>query len=1225
MQSKIYMQRKIPSRIGITVLILVFSLFKTVVHAQSCQITQGQNGGVGLPVVSPVNFERGNSNGSKSHFAEGNSVPYRVEFTTLEAATQYKVRFGFDVKKNGKYAIDYITGFQNLQSTRYDVPETVLPIRGTLLEAVSGITTHSLPIPAPNFSSESSFNAVASSSFAALKTSQGFNPENGVPSSGLSATLRDKGNMVIWNGTLQSINYVEIVNTTLQTVSSYVEVVFTKANNNNAVVLAWGGHIASSVDWGIGSSASSISGSPYHMFVNYVSRVSDGNMICNGNMDCQLSEDAVSLAPSCAITGPGRICAETALLNYTGTLDAATNGPVNYQWTLTNLNASANATLSGATSGTSSNSSISTSVIPASPYFSEGGSFLLQLRVERDGIINYCYYNSPDSPGSAIHVNNIVSSAAASPTSFSLNSRSTSELSAAVLLDGSAANNDFSYQWALLNPGNMSGGQLSDINSRTPTFTASVVDTFNFKVRVTQLAAPNCIDSATVSVVVTPLQICPTVVTNAVCAGTIGNVYTASFDPEAGNSYLWSVNNGAQITSANGASTVTVNAGSLSFDLQLQIDYSNPDFDNLVCTYPVTVNPLPVLSTGQYSPVCASALPVSLDGLPSGGTWSGAGVNGNMFDPTVAGPGSHELIYTYTDANGCSSADTTSIVVNSNPVVEAGAYGPYCASSSPVTLSGSPAGGTWSGTGVSGSQFTASIPGANELIYTYTDANGCSSADTTSITVNANPVVEAGAYGPYCASSSPVSLSGSPAGGTWSGTGVSGLVFDPVDAGVGTHVITYTVYDSNGCMSIDTVQILVNPLPIVDAGIIDPLCSDTTDIQLLGSPVGGTWSGNGVTGSTFSPSSAGVGLHTLVYSYTDVNGCFNSDNVLVQVNSCFSVNACTYTQGYYGSVNGNSCDEDSLYNNAISLIRRLLSSGPIVIGSGNTTITILPTDSTRLNAVMPGGGTPRALSHTGNIYLTSSQMSLYKDSKGRLNNNLLSQTITLALNIRIKDDLAGFELENGYLHTQKLRTCSEGTGIVTCAEDSSAIKAWLMKSSVVNYLSANGGATVSSLLDLANAVLGKTLMPGQIGNNGTVVPTYADITYQIDVINNAFDKCRLFVSYLPSPVLCNTVSARISQSESEKIFILPTEFKVMVFPNPFQGVVNFSLESPKASTVKIELIEINGKMLGTYFQGTLQAGERKLIQVYPPKLMSPIIYRVTGSDKTIAGKLIPMQ
>jgi hypothetical protein len=237
----------------------------------------------------------------------------------------------------------------------------------------------------------------------------------------------------------------------------------------------------------------------------------------------------------------------------------------------------------------------------------------------------------------------------------------------------------------------------------------------------------------------------------------------------------------------------------------------------------------------------------------------------------------------------------------------------------------------------------------------------------------------------------------------------------------------------------------------------------------------------------------------------------------------------------------------------------------------------------------------------------------------------LSQTLTLALNIRIKDDLAPFELENGYLHTQRLRTCNEGAGLVSCEEDATAIKAWLMKPSVVNYLSANGGATVSALLDLANAVLGKTKIPGQSGNNGSVVPSFGDITYQIDVINNAFDKCRLFINYLPSPVLCNSVSSRIAQDQIEKMATMPTEFKVMAYPNPFQGLINFSLESPKMSTIKIELIDINGKMLGTYFEGTMQAGEKKLIQVLPPKLMAPIIYRVISSDKTITGKLIPMQ
>lgn len=60
--------------------------------------------------------------------------------------------------------------------------------------------------------------------------------------------------------------------------------------------------------------------------------------------------------------------------------------------------------------------------------------------------------------------------------------------------------------------------------------------------------------------------------------------------------------------------------------------------------------------------------PVTLTGTPSGGVFSGAGVTGNIFDPTIAGVGAHEVYYTYTDAAGCSATDTavTSIVSGIN-------------------------------------------------------------------------------------------------------------------------------------------------------------------------------------------------------------------------------------------------------------------------------------------------------------------------------------------------------------------------------------------------------------------------------------------------------------------------------------------------------------------------------------------------------------------------------
>ena len=132
------------SLVAILILLSVFN--PLTIYGQACQFQQGQNGGVGLPVVSPVQFERGNANGNKSHFAEGLSVPYRIEFTTLEANQQYRVRIGFEVKKNGKVAFDYITGFQNLHLNTLSPPELVNPLVGTGLEGLSGVINSFLAI-----------------------------------------------------------------------------------------------------------------------------------------------------------------------------------------------------------------------------------------------------------------------------------------------------------------------------------------------------------------------------------------------------------------------------------------------------------------------------------------------------------------------------------------------------------------------------------------------------------------------------------------------------------------------------------------------------------------------------------------------------------------------------------------------------------------------------------------------------------------------------------------------------------------------------------------------------------------------------------------------------------------------------------------------------------------------------------------------------------------------
>lgn len=75
----------------------------------------------------------------------------------------------------------------------------------------------------------------------------------------------------------------------------------------------------------------------------------------------------------------------------------------------------------------------------------------------------------------------------------------------------------------------------------------------------------------------------------------------------------------------------------------------------------------------------------------------------------------------------------------------------------------------------------------------------------------------------------------------------------------------------------------VNPLPVVSAGTYSNICRDTPPFTLTGTPLGGIYTGRGVSGTTFDPNSAGVGVHTVTYRYTDANGCINTDAVDIVV------------------------------------------------------------------------------------------------------------------------------------------------------------------------------------------------------------------------------------------------------------------------------------------------------------------------------------------------------
>ena len=73
---------------------------------------------------------------------------------------------------------------------------------------------------------------------------------------------------------------------------------------------------------------------------------------------------------------------------------------------------------------------------------------------------------------------------------------------------------------------------------------------------------------------------------------------------------------------------------------------------------------IPTVTVAPIADVCIDDAPFTLtSGSPSGGVYSGPGVNNNIFDPSSAGFGTHMINYQYTDVNGCSNSNHTTVTV----------------------------------------------------------------------------------------------------------------------------------------------------------------------------------------------------------------------------------------------------------------------------------------------------------------------------------------------------------------------------------------------------------------------------------------------------------------------------------------------------------------------------------------------------------------------------------
>ena len=282
--------------------------------------------------------------------------------------------------------------------------------------------------------------------------------------------------------------------------------------------------------------------------------------------------------------------------------------------------------------------------------------------------------------------------------------------------------------------------------------------------------------------------------------------------------------------------------------------------------------------------VCDNQGLAVLTGRPYGGTISGFGVVNGKFDPVTAGLGNHTVTYNYSDAIGCIGSNNATITVKQSPTAGFTSPGTVCQNKkTPFALSGgSPVGpsGYYFGQNVQANKYLPRVAGLDTVYYVFFNAQSCKDTAAATITIQPAPNVLFDTLPLLICNNTPViSLNATPAGGTYSGTGVTGNQFDPSVAGVGSNSVSYSATGANSCVTVETQNITILQAPSVTLDDLAPACEYDFVITLTGGlPTRGKYYGQfaNPNNSKFDVLAAGVGVYPITYIYEEFNGCIDS-------------------------------------------------------------------------------------------------------------------------------------------------------------------------------------------------------------------------------------------------------------------------------------------------------------------------------------------------------------
>ncbi|MCO5260294.1 MAG: PKD domain-containing protein [Crocinitomicaceae bacterium] len=406
-----------------------------------------------------------------------------------------------------------------------------------------------------------------------------------------------------------------------------------------------------------------------------------------------------------------------------------------------------------------------------------------------------------------------------------------------------------------------------------------------------------CPTSSTQQVTVNPNPIYTTSLTNPSCGnpdGAISITVTTGTAP-----YNYTVNG---TTQSNGSFT-NLTDGAYTIVIDDANGCSTSSSETLTNTTGVT----PSFTLTDF---CEGATNAATAISPTGGVFSfnpmvsdGATINAST-GAISNGVGGTTYTVEYSTGGTCPGSSTQLITVNPNPIFTLSSNNPTCGTSdgsiilsgltaTSYTISYTDQNGALVGptnTGLNGAgQIELNNLGAGSYSnFTVSVAStGCSYTNPNVVQLvepNA-PVVMAPNDISVCMGDSITLTASNPDNAiiSWSGGVQDGVIFQP--SGSAIFTVTATL---NGCISTAQVQVTVNPLPIIDAGVNASICANASTTITASGGVSYAWDNGLGAGSSKTVSPISTTTYTVVG--TDINGCINSDDVTVTVTPVPGVN-----------------------------------------------------------------------------------------------------------------------------------------------------------------------------------------------------------------------------------------------------------------------------------------------------------------------------------------------